>query len=59
MKSADDRRKLADLCRKVASIPTKGGHRADRVLLQLAAELELETAPPAKRATLLKLDRPQ
>jgi hypothetical protein len=33
-------RKQAELCRRVASVPTKGGHHEDRVLLAVAAELE-------------------
>jgi hypothetical protein len=32
----------ADLCGRVASIPTKGGHCEDRVLLAVADELERE-----------------
>ena len=35
-------RALAALCRRAASIPTTGGHRADRVLLDLADRLERE-----------------
>jgi hypothetical protein len=35
-------RKLADLYRRMASIPTSGGHRADRALVVLAAKLDRE-----------------
>jgi hypothetical protein len=34
-------RNKAALCRRVASVPTKGGHH-DRVLLTVAAELDRE-----------------
>jgi hypothetical protein len=37
-------RKVADLCRRVAAIPTSGGHRADRALLALAGKLDREAA---------------
>lgn len=44
MQNIKNRKQLADLYRKLASIPTEGGHQADRVLLTLAEELELEIA---------------
>lgn len=44
MKNIQNRKQLADLYRKLASVPTEGGHQADRVLLTLAEELELEIA---------------
>ncbi len=37
-------RKLAALYRRTASIPTSGGHRADRALLVLAGKLDREIA---------------
>jgi hypothetical protein len=45
-------REIARLCRRMASIPTSGGHRTDRVLLELAEELESkerESAEPESR----------
>jgi hypothetical protein len=36
--------KVADLCRRVAAIPTSGGHQADRTLLALASKLDREAA---------------
>lgn len=44
MKDIQNQKQLADLYRKLASVPTEGGHQADRVLLRLAEELELEIA---------------
>jgi hypothetical protein len=47
-----DPREIARLCRRMASIPTSGGHRTDRVLLELAEELESkerESAAPEIR----------
>lgn len=44
MKDIQNRKQLADLYRKLASVPTEGGHQADLVLLRLAEELELEIA---------------
>jgi hypothetical protein len=44
---------MAELCRRLASIPTSGGHRADQVLFALADKLDHEAAqaePPAARA---------
>jgi hypothetical protein len=32
--------KQAGLCRRAASVPTKGGHRVDRILLAVAEGLE-------------------
>jgi hypothetical protein len=37
-------RQRADLCRRVARVPTKGGHHEDRVLLIIADQLEREAA---------------
>ena len=37
-------RQRADLCRRVASVPTEGGRREDRVLLIIADRLEREAA---------------
>jgi hypothetical protein len=42
MRDADDRRRKAQLYRRLASIPTEGGHAADRALQVLAAKLERE-----------------
>jgi hypothetical protein len=33
-------RRMANLYRRVAKIPTSGGHRADRILLALAERLD-------------------
>jgi hypothetical protein len=44
VKNASDVRQLADLYRRLASIPTAGGHSADRLLLELAARLDREAA---------------
>jgi len=56
MPQATDPGQLAKLCRRLANIPTSGGHRADRVLQALADKLDREasfaqrTAPePAER----------
>jgi len=57
MKNFQDRKQLANLCRKLASVPTEGGHQADRVLLTLAEELELEIAS-ADNGHLLKAANP-
>ena len=35
-----ERRRLAGLCRRLASVPTSGGSRADRVLTALADRLD-------------------
>jgi hypothetical protein len=37
-------RKKAELCRQAAMHPTTGGHRADRLLRDLARQLEREAA---------------
>jgi hypothetical protein len=53
MQQTSDPRQLAELCRRLASVPTSGGHRADRVLFALADKLDREAAqakPPAARA---------
>jgi len=45
-----DPRQFAALCRRLASIPTSGGHNINRVLQALASKLEYEAAlaaPPA------------
>ena len=39
-----DLRQRADLCRRVASVPTEGGRREDRVLLIIADRLEHDGA---------------
>jgi hypothetical protein len=36
----EDRRRQAELYRRLASIPTEGGRQADRALLRLAYRLE-------------------
>jgi hypothetical protein len=50
MQQAIDPRQIAKLCRRLANIPTSGGHRADRVLQALADKLDREASfaePPA------------
>src|SRR6516162_29901 len=42
MTGARQFREAAELCRRVAAIPTSGGHRADRALLVLAEKLDRE-----------------
>jgi hypothetical protein len=37
-------RQKADLYRRMASVPTEGGHNEDRVLLSVADQLEREAA---------------
>ena len=44
MDRATDLRRLADLCNRMAEIPTSGGHSADRWLLTLAEKLRREAA---------------
>jgi hypothetical protein len=44
MQQATDPRQLADLCRRLANVPTSGGYRADRVLNELADKLDREAA---------------
>jgi hypothetical protein len=44
-------RRFADLYRRVASIPTSGGHRADLILRPLADKLDREAAAPENRGT--------
>lgn len=39
---ATELRRKAELCRRAASVSTEGGHRADSILMNLAAELERE-----------------
>jgi hypothetical protein len=39
----------AALCRRAASVPTTGGHKSDRILLDLAEQLEREAAALAPR----------
>lgn len=48
MPEATDPRQLAELCRRLANVPTSGGHRADRVLVALADKLDRE-APSVER----------
>ncbi len=53
MSNAADPRQIAELYRRLANIPTSGGHRADRLLQTLAEKLDREAAeakPPAARA---------
>ena len=44
MSKAAHLRQKAALYRRAASIPTEGSHRTDRLLIQLAEELEREAA---------------
>jgi hypothetical protein len=44
MSTPADPRQLAKLCRRLANVPTSGGHRADRVLHALAEKLDQEAA---------------
>jgi len=44
MPNPADPRQIAELCRRLASIPTSGGHRADRALHVLAGKIEREAA---------------
>src|SRR5215813_9796972 len=39
----------AQMCRRAASIPTTGGHSSDRILLDLAEQLERDAAALAPR----------
>ena len=52
---------MAELCRRLASIPTSGGHRADRVLRALAGKLDREAALAGKldREAALALPDPE
>lgn len=47
MHDVDDRRRKARLCRRLASIPTEGGHVANRAQEVLAARLDREGVGPA------------
>jgi hypothetical protein len=54
MNKVADLRGMADLCKRMAAVPTSGGHCADRQLITLAdkldhkaAKLEVETKPPS------------
>jgi hypothetical protein len=49
MNRASDLRRTADRYRRLASIPTSGGHSADRELLVLAQELDHHAAELAHR----------
>ena len=51
MDRATDLRRLADLCKRMAEVPTSGGHRADRRLLTLAERLDREVAELGKDGT--------
>jgi hypothetical protein len=44
MSKASHLREQAHLCRRIARIPTAGGHHEDRVLLAIADDLEHEAA---------------
>ena len=46
-----DLRRTAELCRRVASIPTTGGRHADRILLALAAKLDHGAADAERHAS--------
>jgi len=50
MSKPTDLKRTADLYRRLASIPTSGGYRADQVLLALADKLdrEISTSDPGK-----------
>jgi hypothetical protein len=54
MQQTTDPRQLADLCRRLANVPTSGGHRADRVLEALAAKLDREAALAERVAAALQ-----
>ena len=59
MSKGADLRHEASQYKRLAAIRTSGGHRADRLLLALAEELdreaaELEDQSPARRATRIK-----
>jgi len=41
---ATDLRRTADLCKRLADVPTTGGHRADQVLNALAEKLYRDAA---------------
>jgi hypothetical protein len=41
----------AALCRRAASVPTIGGHQTDRILLEMAEQLEREAAALAPPST--------
>jgi hypothetical protein len=43
MPRAAGKRNLADLCRRMAGVPTSGGRHEDRLLLALAEQLESES----------------
>jgi hypothetical protein len=61
MNRATDLRRIANLCRRVAAVPTAGGHRADRLLVTLAEQLDHEAAmlegqtEPSSDATVIPL----
>jgi hypothetical protein len=59
MPDADDRRWKARLFRRVASIPTEGGHVADRAVEVLAEQLECEAAEPQTRKAAIPLPHRQ
>jgi hypothetical protein len=42
MNRAADLRRKANLYKRLAKVPTSGGHRSDRLLLTLADELDRE-----------------
>lgn len=42
MNKVTDLRRMADLCKRMAAVPTSGGHCADRQLLTLADQLDRE-----------------
>jgi hypothetical protein len=51
MTSAQKLRQKAELCRRVAAIATEGGTTADRVLLNLAHQLEQEADAAERKAS--------
>ena len=44
MNRATDLRRMAELCKRMAAVPTSGGHRTDRLLVTLAEQLDYEAA---------------
>jgi hypothetical protein len=50
-------RRQASLYRRIASIPTEGGRREDRVLLVIADNLEREAAALEERDAAMQAER--
>lgn len=59
MSKATDPQRIAELCRRVAAIPTSGGHRADRALLTLAGKLDREATALEHRGPVTHLTEDQ